>query len=309
MGGPGSVTIFQYNAFTDRPFAGNPAGVVTDASGLSDEAMRNIARQLNLAETAFLLPASRPDADVRLRWFTPGMEVALCGHATIAAFTAAAEHGVFPVEQGGTRDLRVETRSGILRVRLTRPEGAERAEGAEGAYQVAMQLPVPTFDSLDVDREAFAALWGVGPDELAGEWLVHTGLNYWYLPVRDRAALRALVLRTDKLARVNDSAAFAFHTRDTVERDSHWHLRFFAPFHGVDEDIVTGSAQGPMGVVHLALREDEPRDGWTALKGEQGDHLGRPGRVRVNVHRRAGVVDDLEIAGGAVAMLEGTIRI
>jgi PhzF family phenazine biosynthesis protein len=298
MTSPKSVAILQYNAFTDLPFAGNPAGVVTDASGLSDDAMGKIARQLNLAETAFLLPATRPDADVRLRWFTPGMEVALCGHATIAAFTAAAEHGVFQVEEG--RELRVETRSGILRVRLT---------CQEGAHQVAMQLPVPSFDSLEVDREAFAALWGVGTDDLAGEWLVHTGLDYWYLPVRDRATLRALVLHADKLARVDDRAAFAFHTADTVDPGSHWHLRFFAPFHGVDEDIVTGSAQGPMGVVYLAMREPSPREGWTELLGEQGDHLGRPGRVRVRVHRRAGAVDDLEIAGRAVAMLEGKIRI
>ncbi|UCC49437.1 MAG: PhzF family phenazine biosynthesis protein, partial [Gemmatimonadota bacterium] len=294
------VEIFQYNAFTDLPFAGHPAGVVTDASGLEDTAMQRIARQLNLAETAFLLPPSTADADVRLRWFTPAQEVTLCGHATIAAFSAAAERGVFPVTADEERILQVETLSGILRIRVRLRDGVP---------EVAMQIPVPSFDALEIDRGAFAALWGVGEDALAGEWLVHRALSYWYMPVRDRAALGALTLRTDKLAAIGPKAAFAFFTRDTVEPDSHWHLRFFAPFHGVPEDIVTGSAQGPMGVIYLGLTGGETDQGWSEFKGEQGDLLGRPGRVRVRVYQQRGAVSDLEIAGGAVAMLEGRIRI
>lgn len=297
---PPGVEIFQYNAFTDQPFAGNPAGVVTDASGLEDAVMQRIARQLNLAETAYLLPPSTADADVRLRWFTPAQEVTLCGHATIAAFTAAAERGVYPVTGNEERVLRVETLSGILRIRIRLREGVP---------EVAMQIPVPSFDPLELDRAAFAALWGVDAASLAGEWLVHRALTYWYVPVRDRAALGALTLRTDQLAAVAPKAGFAFFTQDTVEADSHWHLRFFAPFHGVPEDIVTGSAQGPMGVVYLGLTGGRTEQGWLEFKGEQGDLLGRPGRVRVRVYQQDGVVSDVEIAGGAVAMLEGRIRI
>jgi trans-2,3-dihydro-3-hydroxyanthranilate isomerase len=294
------VEIFQYNAFTDQPFAGNPAGVVTDASGLEDAVMQRIARQFNLAETAFLLPPSTADADVRLRWFTPAQEVTLCGHATIAAFTAAAERGVFPVTGDEERVLRVETLSGILRIRI-RPR--------QGVPEVAMQIPVPNFDPLELERGAFASLWGVDEADLAGEWLVLRELDYWYVPVRDRPALRALTLRTDKLAPVAPKAAFAFFSQDTVEPDSHWHLRFFAPFHGVPEDIVTGSAQGPMGVIYLGRAGARAEQGWFEFRGEQGDLLGRPGRVRVRVYRQDGVVSDVEIAGGAVAMLEGKIRI
>jgi len=99
MATPALVEIFEYNAFTDKPFAGNPAGVVIDAAGLDTHTMQRIASQMNLAETAFLLPSSDPEADVRLRWFTPALEVDLCGHATIAAFTAAAERGLFPVSE------------------------------------------------------------------------------------------------------------------------------------------------------------------------------------------------------------------
>jgi PhzF family phenazine biosynthesis protein len=300
MAAPRSIEIFEYNAFTDQPFAGNPAAVVTDGSGLDDDVMQMIARQMNLAETAFLVPPSNPEAHVRLRWFTPAMEVELCGHATIAAFTAAAERDVFPVSEGDDRVLKVETLSGLLRIRVGRVDGAVR---------VAMQVPVPSFDPLDINPRDFAALWGVTPKDMAGEWLVHTGLNYWYLPIHNREAMAKLTLDVDGLAKIDDSAAFVFFSRDTVDIDSSWHIRFFAPFHGVDEDIVTGSAQGPMGVVHLGTIGSHPGEGWMEMKGEQGDLLGRPGRVLVRVRQDAGVVSDLEIVGGAVSMLEGRIRI
>ncbi|UCC72239.1 MAG: PhzF family phenazine biosynthesis protein [Gemmatimonadota bacterium] len=297
---PHQVEICTYNAFTDRPFAGNPAGVVTDASGLDDEVMQLIARQLNLAETAFLVPPSSPAADVRLRWFTPAQEVTLCGHATIAAFTAAAERGIFPVEPGHERVLRVETLSGLLRIRIA---------ALEGAVRVAMQIPVPTFEPLELERGAFASLWGVREDDLSGDWYVLRSLDYWYFPVCDRNVLWSLNLNSEALAQIAPGASFGFFTADTVEPDSHWHLRFFAPFLGVPEDIVTGSAQGPMGPLHLRLTEAGERDGWTELKGEQGDILQRPGRVIVRVHHHAGAADDVEIAGSAVAMLEGRITV
>jgi trans-2,3-dihydro-3-hydroxyanthranilate isomerase len=293
------IEILQYNAFTEKPFAGNPAGVVTDASELDADIMQLIARQMNLAETAFLVPATDAKADIGLRWFTPTTEVTLCGHATIAAFSAAVDRGVFEVEEGAERELKVQTLSGLLRVRLSRADGKPR---------VAMQLPLPTFAPLELDSEAFAEAWGAVLDDLAGEWLVLNDLNYWYVPVRDRVALRYLTLDVERLAQLDDKASFAFFTRDTVDGDSHWHIRFFAPFLGVNEDIVTGSAQGPMGVIHLGLTQQDPAQGWTELKGEQGDQMGRPGRVAVRVYQREdGVVSDLEIAGGAVAMLEGQL--
>ncbi len=294
------VEILEYNAFTKQPFAGNPAGVVTDGAGLDEELMQLIARQLNLSETAFLVPPSHAEADVRIRWFTPTQEVTLCGHATIAAFTAAAERGLFPVGPGEERSLRVETLSGVLRVRI---------ESMGGGLVVSFQLPVPRFEPLDIDRAAFAEFWGVSPDHLQGEPWLRSELNYWYIPVSDLKALRALRLDTTRLAKFESKAGFAFFTSDTVDPDSHWHLRFFAPFHGVAEDPVTGSAQGPMGVIHLEHREPQAGDGWFEFRGEQGDHLGRAGRVCARVCRQASEIVDLEIAGTAESMLEGKIRV
>ncbi len=300
MADGGAVQIFQYNAFTDQAFAGNPAGVVLDASGLDADTMAHIARQMNLAETAFLVEPSRPDADIRLRWFTPAREVTLCGHATIAAFTAAAHQGLFTGDVSDERILRVETLSGLLRIRVT---------GGRHAPRVAMQIPVPEFAELDVDRGRFAELWDVDAGLLCGPWLRHRDLDYWYVGIRDREALARLRLDADALAKLDPDAAFTFFTEDTVDGDSDWHLRFFAPFHGVPEDIVTGSAQGPMGVIQLESEGGAKPDGWRKFRGEQGDILGRPGRVEVRVFVEDGTVKDVEIAGGAVRMLEGRIRI
>lgn len=88
------VEVWQVDAFTTRPFAGNPAGVVLDADGLSDEAMQKIAAEMNVAETAFVTPATRPGHDLKLRWFTPsGKEITFCGHATVATVHLLVETG------------------------------------------------------------------------------------------------------------------------------------------------------------------------------------------------------------------------
>ncbi len=293
------IQITEYNAFTDRPFAGNPAGVVTDASGLDEPTMLRIARQLNLSETAFLSDPEASDADIRLRWFTPTEEVKLCGHATIAAFTAAVDSGVFQVPDGEERVLGVETLSGVLRVRLSRRDGRPR---------VAFQIPVPRFEALDLDREEFARLWGITAGDLGSGPILRNQIDYWFIPVRDLAALRRLQLDVPALSAAGRESEFAFHTTETVDPESDWHLRFFAPFCGVPEDPVTGSAQGPMGVIHRE-RVGDDGDGWHGYRGEQGDHMDRPGRVEVRVLRDQGAVADLEIEGTAIRMLEGEITI
>lgn len=296
-----SIEISQYCAFTDRSFAGNPAGVVTDAADLEEGLMQLIARQLNLSETAFLVPAESEEADVRIRWFTPTREVELCGHATIAAFTAAADEGLFAPTDASGRTLRVETLSGVLRIRIGMRDGRP---------EVAMQIPIPEFEPLAIDRDAFAAHWGAEPGALDGGPWLRNQLDYWYVPVTGLRALEQLTLHAEALRSIDPEAAFAFYTRETFDPDSDWHLRFFAPFHGVPEDPVTGSAQGPMGLLSYEhLSTERGGDGRFEFVGEQGDPIGRPGRVDVRLVVENDEARDLEIAGTAVRMLEGRLLI
>ena len=93
------IKIKQVDAFTKNPFCGNPAGVVTVASGLTEKQMQSIAKEMNLSETAFILPPTSPDADLSIRWFSQTREVDLCGHATIAGFYALAEEKKYGMEK------------------------------------------------------------------------------------------------------------------------------------------------------------------------------------------------------------------
>ena len=108
------IKIKQVDAFTDIPFGGNPAGVVTDAAGLSDELKQKIAREMNLSETAFVSPSKV--ADFKVQFFTPRFEVDLCGHATIGTFSALYEEGKLPADKS---IFYQETKAGVLPVELT----------------------------------------------------------------------------------------------------------------------------------------------------------------------------------------------
>src|SRR5688500_9041576 len=114
------------DAFTDQPFAGNTAGVVTAADGLSTEQMRTIARELRQTETCFVSASVEPEADLALRWFTPAVEVDLCGHATVAAFVCLAAEGRIDW-RGDRAHVRCATRVGTVDVCLERmPSGSPR---------------------------------------------------------------------------------------------------------------------------------------------------------------------------------------
>ena len=130
------IRLKKVDAFTDTPLAGNPAGVVVQADGLTDKQMQGIAREVAASETAFILPSSTPDADLRVRWFTPGTEVPLCGHATIAAFHALAEEGMFGMSGPGSYSFHLETRSGVLPVTV---------EKTPQASTIFFGIPVPEF--------------------------------------------------------------------------------------------------------------------------------------------------------------------
>jgi PhzF family phenazine biosynthesis protein len=213
------LTLIQVDAFTDRPFAGNPAAVCLLREPRDDAWLQHVAREMNLSETAFLV--RRADASYDLRWFTPAVEVDLCGHATLASAHVLWEGGYLPPE----KPARFHTRSGLLTatragdwIEMDFPaKPAEPAEPPEGLAKVLGTIPRfvgrNQFDYLiEVDTEA--TLRRLNPDfaRLAT------------LPVRG----------------VIVTAAAATPGFDFVSR-------FFAPASGVPEDPVTGSAHCCLG--------------------------------------------------------------
>lgn len=204
------LPLFQVDAFASQPFEGNPAAVMPLAAWLPDATMQAIAAENNLAETAFLVPSSGNDADYDLRWFTPTVEVDLCGHATLAS-----AHIVL-----GEGRVRFSTRSGVLVV--------ERRDGL-----LWLDMPASRLSSVAPSNEAEALGTSVH-----GVWGVTGGNGGAIVLVDDEATLRALTPDFAKVAACSNGFIMATAAGDTTDFVS----RVFCPTFGIDEDPVTGSA-------------------------------------------------------------------
>ncbi|GAA3996266.1 PhzF family phenazine biosynthesis protein [Sphingomonas humi] len=209
MTDPITLPFFQVDAFTDgRPLSGNPAAVMPLDQWLPDEILQAIAAENNLSETAFTVPLDGSAADYHLRWFTPTVEVDLCGHATLAS-----GHILLKGER-----VRFQTRSGVLTV--TREDGV-----------LTLDLPASRLTQASAD-EALSAL-GV-----AGQvWRGEGGNGAILVRLHDEAAVRAV--RPD-FARLRGIDSLVMVTAPGEKTDIA--SRVFAAYHGIDEDPVTGSA-------------------------------------------------------------------
>ena len=206
--------FFQVDAFAERPLSGNPAGVMPLDRWLPDDVMQAIAAENNLAETAFLVPSESDDADYDLRWFTPALEVPLCGHATLAA-----GHILIRGER-----VRFSTKSGILTV-------TRRGD--------LLELDLPAATLHETDDPAMCAALGLDPRPV---WLASPEFN--------DSAIIQLDSEADVRAVRPDFAALAGIRRMAIvtARGNEQDIasRVFVPYAGIDEDPVTGSAHAAL---------------------------------------------------------------
>jgi PhzF family phenazine biosynthesis protein len=265
------------DAFTDRPFAGNPAAVcLLDTAVWPEEAwMQQIAAEMNLAETAFAhrVPDSA-DADWALRWFTPLVEVNLCGHATLA--TAHALHS----DRGGPGTVRFSSRSGVL-ITHTSDDGVITLDFPAAP---AVETPAPS---------GLAAALGTEPRAVYGTGALGDLLTV----LADEAAVRALRPDFAAIARLTDSSGYrgVIATAPASGAGYDFVSRFFAPAQGIDEDPVTGSAHTALAPYWAA------RLGRDTLTGLQASP--RTGMVRTAVHG-----DRVHLTGSAVTVVDGVLQ-
>lgn len=285
------ISIFQIDAFTEKPFCGNPAGV-TYSNGLSSELMQNIAKEMNLSETAFL--SNSQIADYNLRWFTPACEVKLCGHATVASL-----HFLFEekkLKEG--ESITFETLSGILKCGLR-----------NGKY--FMQIPVYETEVYNgCLEEILSALQIERTDIDYSIPFILCSNGYLYIYLKEFNQLSSVQPDFNTLKKLcNSNLGFnciTIFSKETIEKGNDAHLRFFAPAYGINEDPVTGSANGPLLLVMMKLGLFSQKNNITVAKFEQGDVIGRPGRIEVTFNSKD---NDLYIAGNAVTVLKGEIYI
>ncbi|HKH46899.1 MAG TPA: PhzF family phenazine biosynthesis protein [Thermoanaerobaculia bacterium] len=263
-----SLDLFHVDAFTERPFGGNPAAVCLLPEARPAEWMQLVAREMSLSETAFLHPAE--DGEWNLRWFTPAIEVELCGHATLASAHVLWETG----RLAPTEVARFHTLSGLLT--------AEQRDGA-------IELDFPARTAAEVEPPpGLADALGVTP--------IYAGKSrYDYLiEAPSEEAVRAAApdfgcLRTLPVRGVILTAAAAAGPYDFISR-------FFAPGSGVDEDPVTGSAHCTLGPFWAA------RLGKTSFMAWQASARGGAVRVRVEGDR-------VKLGGQAVTALRGQLLV
>jgi PhzF family phenazine biosynthesis protein len=267
------MRIHVVDAFAERPFTGNPAAVCVLPGPADPGWMQRVAMELNLSETAFPRPVEDSGADYELRWFTPKVEVALCGHATLASAHVLYETGAVPAG----RPIRFRTlRSGVLTVRR------------EGGL-LAMDFPACPSDEAAAPAGLVEAL-GATPS-----WTGRNSQHDVLVLLDDVAAVRALDPDLSALARIDARGicVTAADTRDGTEHD--FVSRFFAPAVGVPEDPVTGSA-------HCMLAGFwAERRGRTEMRAHQASSRGGD----VHVEARG---DRVILKGDAVTVLEGALR-
>jgi len=209
-----AIPFFQVDAFAERPLTGNPAAVMPLDRWLADDMMQAIAAENNLAETAFTVPSDSDDADYELRWFTPAIEVPLCGHATLAA-----GHILIHSEK-----VRFSTKSGILTVTK---------------HGDLLELNLPGAKPAEHDEPELCAALGLSPRPV---WLTAPEFNdSAIIPVENEAEVRAV---SPDFARLKHIRRMAIVTARGDEQDIA--SRVFVPYAGIDEDPVTGSAHGAL---------------------------------------------------------------
>ena len=289
------------DSFTQTPYAGNPAGVVFPQASLSDAQMLAVAGELHL-ETAFVLPAEGTKADYVVSYYTGVKRIPLCGHDTVALVSVLAQTGrIAP-----PATLRLVTDVGVLTVAI-------REDGT-----VTMEHALPHYGAIVPAADAADAL-GLPLNEIEDTGLpvqvVSTGTPFLIVPVAHRAALSALAPDMTGLIAYGDGLeeyvdGFYVWTADPESTEARVHARCFCPAAGLPEDPVTGTASGALGA-YLARHERLMPDTDEVLRfqAEQGQDMGRPGTVDVEITLKDGQAARVQVSGKAVIVGEGTLRI
>jgi len=295
------AAYYLVDAFTERAFGGNAAGVVLEADELTEAQMQQIARELNQSESAFLRKSEQAQADFRIRYFTPAEEINFCGHATVAtAWLLASEYGWQDKEQ-----VVFETNIGLIPVKFEREEGTLR--------RVTMTQVAPKVKEIPLPASEIAELVGIPVTEIDDRFpirLSNTGNWHLLVPVKSWKAIDEARPRLTELAEMN--RAHEISTTHLFTFDTHGDIhdlytRDFCPAIGIPEDPVTGAANGALAgylVLEGILSGKETHE----LLVAQGNAIGRPGTLKVTI--RTGEASPVVQVGGAAHLTAtGEIRL
>lgn len=295
----------QLDVFTESPLGGNQLAVFPEAAGLSDTEMQAIAREMNFAETTFVLPPNDPKALARMRIFTPANELPFAGHPTVGTTFALAHEGA--IHAFDTQPIYLELGVGTLPIDLLFEE--------ERLSFVWMHQPIPTFEAWQGNREHLASALGLTVDDFDADLPIEfgsAGVPFLYIPIRSLDAIGRAVGKSELADAISATGSHRNAYLFTLEQPPSGvqaHARMFAPEMGIVEDAATGSAAGPFGVYllrHERITPDEQGD--ARLRLEQGVEMGRPSQITVAIATDSDKqARDVRVGGESVVVAEGTL--
>ncbi|KRB51698.1 PhzF family phenazine biosynthesis protein [Rhizobium sp. Root708] len=301
-----TVAFTTVDVFTTTRFEGNPLAVMTDARGLSDTDMQNIAAEFGYSEVTFVLPPQDPANTACVRIFTPTMEVPFAGHPNVGtAYVLGRQGEVFGRRVGD--HLRFEEKAGLVEVDLKRD--------GDKVLSASIRAPKPLAIGNVIAKETVARCIAIRPEDirLANHQPVvaSVGLSFVFAELAD---LDALGRARPNLAYFQDAASptvegnhdfslFVYVRSD----EAPWAIRarMFAPLDNVPEDPATGSASAALGA-YLASLEPEPNLR-VSLTVEQGVEMGRRSIIGIDALKVDGVVTDVTISGSCAPVMRGEI--
>ncbi len=283
------------DVFAERPLEGNPLAVFPEAEGLDESTMQAIARELNLAETAFGLPATRAGCAARLRIFTPAREMRFAGHPTIGGAWVLRDEGI--VERGATRFL------------LDEAVGPVPLEVEAGDPPRVWLTTPPIEDGLSYDPDLCLRVLGLGAQDLLGPapQILSAGNPTLYVALKTERAVDEAWLDLGGSKAIRGSSAEPICVFVFTPRADGAYSRMFAPEHGVVEDPATGSSTGPLAAFMmrhgLAPTADRSR-----LRCEQGTRMKRRSILHVRIRGEAGS-EGIDVGGHVVPLVEATMTL
>ena len=299
------LRFLTLDVFTATPFGGNQLAVFPDATGIPESALLPITREFNFSEVTFCYPPEDPANTRRVRIFTPGAEMPFAGHPTVGTAAALALcEGALP---GGTGRFRFEMGVGVVPVEV-------RVESDSRAWAEFSVAKLPEIGPQTPTLNTLSEILSLEPSDLVGGSMspqaVSVGYPFLLVPVKTVKAVSRARVRVDRWEQTLQrfwAPEIFIAAKDPEQGPHHWRARMFAPGISVSEDPATGSAVAAFGG-WLAMK-DSRADGAFAWSVDQGIEMGRPSRLDVSADKVGGVVTAVRVAGQAVLMSEGRLRV
>ena len=303
---PNTVPFALYDCFSDSPFGGSQAAVVSDAAGLDGEIRERVAKEIGFPATAFVTAAS--GRAVSVRFLSTVMELPMCGHGTVGLMTRMAEIGRLEWDGRDTIDVALTLPKGMAAVTLSRRP--------DGRPLVMLDVRPPAFRTDGVDATRLAGLLGLSPQSFSGNLPIETAVGdfvHLVVPLRGLREMRAITPDFGGLVRLchdHGVETVAVFTTEVERPGSTVHLRDFCPAVGVPESAAAGTTNAALAsylMRHGVVRDEG--EGRIAVQSEQGYELGRRSEVRSLLSVANGAITRLRVGGVATKIAEGMLHL